>query len=1022
MAKVNPQQIPANIANSYQDKWEQWPVSGGKQSHSTKLYDYPLSSSFVKLSAFQQTQGEVCYTQDTEIPSTGLYGTLLIASKVACNFYYINPENKERIERQDLINILSTKFSQFKTIITAADRPGNGCNETPFAYEAPLIAEDKILYVGQPLGLVLATTQESAEQISTYIDKHCLQYVDIDSVLPVLDIYEAIKTNTILPDNPYSNESISHIWKVIRPSSQMDWANEKKADSLKAGNLTYDNIKVDHKDCISIDHTLYFPNHAHFYMETQSCVAIWDVHKLTLYASTQSPLLCQQMVSRLLNIPQNQIEIIVKQVGGGYGGKTLQSVLVTCITALASYCLKTSIKTVLPREKDMQVIGKSHPVLSRIQLAMTSSNCSRKTKKGTILGVDMEYYGDAGATYDCSFVVSDCMLLRGDTSYYVSNYRATSDMYRTNTASNTAFRGFGIIQALLGYELAIDLAAEKLNLDSEQVRKQNLYKTGQLTPQGQKLEYAYIEEVWEYTKEKSDYASRLQRIQAFNQENKWKKRGLSIIPVKYGSGYNLAPLEQATALILVYNPDGTILIRHGGVDLGQGMLTKVTQIASAVLNIPIENFQSDFVNTHVIPNPPSTGASTCTQFNGEVVRQACEHLRNKIQQFVDDLRKKYGEEWSKRQGIDYWNYPNGWAHISLTNNTLIWRNIIALAWNARISLTSLAHGAFKGGETDIKNIIFKPYQSEISTAPYLSSIPNKNTPSETVDNFIGYTYNAACTEVEVDILTGETKIIRADIVYDMGRSLNPSIDIGQVEGSFVQEDNKQIQTLLDSVLTKWGYSVDIAANGQEAAKLASQKNYDMCLMDLEMPVMNGITATQNIRKQVDYFPIVLFSAKSNIDIYQLKLYGVDDVLSKPCDLPVLQTVLEDMTLKIQLIDQEAETIKPIQRMPMNAEELNELRNLKQQGLTKLKLVGTDHAFIVHKNIQNKISHDLIGEGKELSEFIDRSPQEPGRCHLYKTNLHVTKDLFLPEELATAIAEEDTIAMNFTNAADKGRAE
>jgi CheY-like chemotaxis protein len=236
----------------------------------------------------------------------------------------------------------------------------------------------------------------------------------------------------------------------------------------------------------------------------------------------------------------------------------------------------------------------------------------------------------------------------------------------------------------------------------------------------------------------------------------------------------------------------------------------------------------------------------------------------------------------------------------------------------------------------------------------------------------------------------------------------------------IAEDNQVIQLLNAKLMRDWGFEFDMVSNGIEAVEYAQRNRgrYDLCLMDIEMPKMNGIEATRRIRGSTPYFPIMALTVRTD---YRPSCFaaGMDAFSEKTCALDQLLQAINELTVKLTLINSSDVNVVSIKEAtPVNHDELQELRALKSKGLTKLKLVGLDHVFVVHKNIQNKISHDLIGECKELSEFIDRSPSEPGRCHLYKTNLHVTKDLFLPEELEDAIRREDEVAMKFSNATDR----
>lgn len=239
----------------------------------------------------------------------------------------------------------------------------------------------------------------------------------------------------------------------------------------------------------------------------------------------------------------------------------------------------------------------------------------------------------------------------------------------------------------------------------------------------------------------------------------------------------------------------------------------------------------------------------------------------------------------------------------------------------------------------------------------------------------------------------------------------------------IAEDTQLLQIYDIELMELWGYDFDMASNGEEAVEYAikNEGKYDLCIMDIEMPVMNGLEATRQIREKTKYFPIMAFS--SNSEFRQPCLENdFDDFVLKPTNIKHLYQKINELTVKSYLLHSDKSNISIEQVKPMNSDDLKELKSLKQKGLTKLKLLGLDHTFIVHKNIQNKISHDLIGDGKEISEFIDRSKEEPGRCHLYKINLHITKDLFTPDELEEAINAENEIATKFTNLVEKSSPE
>ena len=234
----------------------------------------------------------------------------------------------------------------------------------------------------------------------------------------------------------------------------------------------------------------------------------------------------------------------------------------------------------------------------------------------------------------------------------------------------------------------------------------------------------------------------------------------------------------------------------------------------------------------------------------------------------------------------------------------------------------------------------------------------------------------------------------------------------------IAEDNQILQKSVGMLMKYWDFDFDMADNGQEAVEraVANEGEYDLCLMDIDMPIMDGCEAARIIRREVKYFPIMALSGKAYIEETYTE-GGMDDYLAKPCDPNLLLDKINELTIKALKLDYKKSGFNFKKEMPMDAAELKELIELKNKGLTKLKLIGTDYTFVVHKNIQNKISHDLVADGKELTEFIDRSENEPGRCHLYKVNLHVTKDLFSPEELEEALKLEDQIALKFDKLSD-----
>jgi xanthine dehydrogenase/oxidase len=725
------------------------PVTKGKQSYEKFKDEYPVDLPIVKLAAFLQATGEACYTQDIAGPERTMEAAVVTSSQTLAKISYRIPFGNgfSPVDVKGLIAYLKKKYDGFQDYVTAGDIPKGGYQSS----SDPVFATDQIAYCGQCIGLVLAKTEQLAIDIANFISTVCVEYEPAGK--PILSIAEAIKKKSIFKDiQPYP----VHIWKILRPGSDLSWTRADQAI-------------IDGIPCEVVRGTQQSGSQIHFYMETQSCVAIpGERDEIVVYPSSQSPDSVHGAVHGILAIPASRVDVKINRVGGGYGGKTTRSPYVASTVAVAAAKHHQPVRLAVRRENDSAMVGHRHPLYSQYAIAIADG--SNPDHQGRILGMSTDFTADGGATYDCSFVVMDCIQLRCDSAYMVPNYQTSGQVAQTNKASNGAMRSMGLVQGLLAQEDAIEQAAHRIGMLPEDVRGKNLYQQGQLTPFGQVVDYCYLDRVWDRIANLSDFDRRRAAVEQFNQQNRWRKRGISMIPVKYGSGYNATFLEQAGALVEVFDQDGSVLVRHGGVEMGQGLLTKVAQIAALALNLPLALIETSALDTQVVPNPISTGASTGTAFNGAAVQEACRVLRKTLEDFCLDLLRQHGPDWCQQQGINFWDYSEGWrATVKQgTKPTLIWVNIVKLADNDRVNLSAQVRFVQQGGEAVDSGLIFKPGISE------------------TVNHFTGFTFSAACTEVEIDVLTGETTVLRADLVYDMGKSLNPAIDIGQVEGAYVQ--------------------------------------------------------------------------------------------------------------------------------------------------------------------------------------------------------------------------------------------
>lgn len=797
--------VPPRVASSGEITWGRWPVSDGRQYYSdAQTWRAPVGRPYIKATALYQASGQLHYTQELPVPPLTVNAAFVQSRRALASFHFVVPGDGIPVSAaardrayEKLRRHLRGYAESFVDLITCKHIKDGGINLQGMAFDQPLFAERAVSYVGQSLALVLADSEQEAIRIADYVTRRCVRYSPMEWPArpdetewpaeyqePIIDLLEAIRIGSIFPDAPRSAPFLGHIWKITRPGSRFDWAREK--DPLDR-RIVEGEAAVDGVPCRIVESTQLCGSQVHFYLETQGCIAEpADLRRMIVRPSTQSPMEMHQTTAMALGVRYHQVEVQVAPVGGAFGGKTEQARFVTGAVAVAAHASKRPVRLAMPRDEDTSMIGRRHAYYGQYQVAVDRGD-ARPEDKGIIRGLLAKMWGDGGAFYDCSFIVANCIQLRADNAYRVRNFESQIDVCRTNTAPSTAYRAFGDVQGKNILENAIDDAAFSIGMLPEELREKNLYERGDVTPFGQALSYCYMRQVWSFLKEKCRYAAKRAAVDEFNEKHKWRKRGLGMIPVKYGSGYNFLQLEQATALVTVSPADGTIMVHQGGVEMGQGLMTQVRQVAAYVLNVPLDFIQVEGPRTSVTPSPTSSGASTGTPYNCEAVKETCEQLRSRLAEFGYETLKEKGDTWCRETaGIDFWNYPEGWAKSVKVKNQgkLIWQNLIALAYAKRVGLTATYTAKVRGGTTPVPALTFKPkdQQREIPGIEIDRTAPA----AKAVDSFVGFTYSAACSVVEVDVLTGEVKLLSSDVVYDMGWSMNPAIDIGQVEGAFVQ--------------------------------------------------------------------------------------------------------------------------------------------------------------------------------------------------------------------------------------------
>ena len=481
----------------------------------------------------------------------------------------------------------------------------------------------------------------------------------------------------------------------------------------------------------------------HFYLEGQISFALpkedGDVH---LYTSTQDPTAVQDIVARVLDKPANAVTVEVRRMGGAFGGKETQSTHFAAIAALTALKTGRPAKLRLDRDDDMKITGKRHEFSSTYNVGFDDD--------GRIEALDVKMSMRCGHAEDQSPFILQRALNHLDNCYYIENAEFVGVLNKTNTVSACAFRGFGSPQAMAVVERAIDEIAFQLGKDPLEVRKVNLYGINDrnMTPFGGHVHDNALHQLVAEIEESSDYWRRREQVRQFNAENTWLKKGLALVPIKYGVGWGSSFFEQAGALMHVYK-DGSVHLNHGGTEMGQGIYVKCAQVAAHELQVDIDRIRISSTSTEKVPNTTATAASTGTDFNGMAVQAAASKIRRRLTDFAAD---HYHVD---KDQVEF--LPN---RVRIGNQEVAWDSLISNAYMNRVPLSATGF-----------------YQT-----------PDNNYDSQTLRGQAHryHAYGASCAEVLIDVLTGENKVLRVDILHEMGRSINPAVDYGQLEGGFIQ--------------------------------------------------------------------------------------------------------------------------------------------------------------------------------------------------------------------------------------------
>ena len=593
-------------------------------------------------------------------------------------------------------------------VYTAADFPGeNNCG--PLLHDDPILADGELSYLGQPVFAIIATHRELARRAAGLAK----QALTVEALAPVLTALEAHAAGQY----------------VLPPMH------------LSRGDATAAMATAPHR----LTGTWAVGGQEQFYLEGQISYALQQENKaLLIHCSTQHPSEMQQLVAHAMGYQAHQVQVQCRRMGGGFGGKESQSALFACVAALAATQLRRPVKLRLDRDDDFLITGRRHGFDYRWNVGYDDA--------GRILAAEIDLISNCGHSADLSAPVMARALCHFDNAYWLPNVAMHGYCARTNTQSNTAFRGFGGPQGALAIEVILDSVARRLGLDPLLVRQRNFYgasgKGQDVTPYGQTVEDNIIQPLTDQLIASSSYHARRAEIAVFNAASPVLKKGLALTPVKFGISFNVVHLNQAGALVHVYT-DGSVLVNHGGTEMGQGLNTKVAQVVAHELGLPLAQVRATATDTQKVANTSATAASTGSDLNGKAAQDAARKIKLRLAALAAELLGGTAE------GVVF-----GGGKVQSGGLTLTFNNLVAKAYLQRVQLWSDGFYTTPGLHWDRTRLQGKP--------------------------FYYFAYGAAVAEVLIDTLTGESRCTRADVLHDVGQSLNPALDIGQVEGAFVQ--------------------------------------------------------------------------------------------------------------------------------------------------------------------------------------------------------------------------------------------
>jgi len=642
-------------------------------------------------SALKHVTGQAVYIDDMPEPAGTLHAALVLS-----------PVAHGRLKKLDV-----PRGRGIVAVLGPGDIPGKN-DVAAVGTDEPLFAFDRVSYAGQPLALVVATTLDAARHAAERAT------IEIDEEPAILDIETALAAKAYVqaPQTLLRGD----------PDAAMKSAPHKLSAEFSVG------------------------GQEHFYLEGQIAFALpGEDGDIVVHSSTQHPTEVQHICARLLGCDFNRVTTMVRRLGGGFGGKESNASWVAGAAALAANHTGKPVKLRLPREIDMIATGKRHPFLYRYTVGFDG--------EGRVLALDAMLAADAGWSLDLTPGVVARALTHTDNAYWIPHFRAVGYACKTHKQSNTAFRGFGGPQGVVVMEDALDRIALQLGRDPNEIRALNFYdEAGDETPYGQKVDENHLPRLWAEVTRDSDYARRRAEVDAFNKTSPVLKRGLALFPLKFGISFNIPHMNQAGALVHIYS-DGSILLNHGGTEMGQGLFIKVAQVVAEVFKVDIDRIRPSATSTAEVPNTSPTAASTGSDLNGWAAYAAADTLKQRMIAFA---AQHFGAAESEIE------FADNTVRIAKpgSNQVVSFNELAKLCYLGRVPLSSTGYYKTPKIHWDGGKMKGRP--------------------------FFYFAFGAAAVEVAIDTLSGESRVLRADLVQDCGTSVNPAIDLGQIEGAFVQ--------------------------------------------------------------------------------------------------------------------------------------------------------------------------------------------------------------------------------------------